>query len=134
MHLKAIENHEIDGSRKFTLGTKHIYTVDWAQLPTAERIFITEGIIDYLSIKTLEGDNWMGFALMGNQPVFDPGLLPNCHHIIAAFDNDPGGAIAYAKLQALHPEKRFSIYSLFGYNDPNDLLMASIVMQHYAPF
>ena len=134
MRLKAIESHQIDGSRKFTLGVKHIYTIDWERLQNAERIFITEGIIDYLSVKTIEGESWVGLALMGNQPIFDPGLLSHCPVIVSALDDDPGGQRAFKSIQSLYPEKRFVHYDLCGRNDPNEFLRACIQLQAQAPF
>ena len=53
--LQCLDNHEIGGSDKFVLGTKHCFSLDWSELPKAESAFVCEGIIDYLSMKVLEG-------------------------------------------------------------------------------
>ena len=120
--LQCLDNHEINGSGKFVLGTKSVYSRDWGTLPHASEAFISEGIIDYLSIKTMEGVDIVGIALLGNQLIFEEGLLASCSRIISAFDEDRGGMAAFVDLMEMYPDKELTHYPLLGYKDPNELL------------
>lgn len=120
--LKCLDNHEIEGSGKFVLGAKSVYSRDWEALPSATEAFISEGIIDYLSIKTLEGDSFVGLALLGNQLIFDESLLAGCRRLITACDEDRGGMSAFVDLMELYPDKQLETYPLEGHKDPNELL------------
>ena len=122
--LHCLDNHEINGSSKFVLGVKSVFSRDWQALATASEAFVCEGIIDYLSMKTLEGGNLVGIALLGNQLLFDPSLLQGCSRLIPAFDGDHGGITAFVDLMALYPDKELQPYPLKGHNDPNELLQA----------
>lgn len=122
--LRCLDNHEIDGSGKFILGSKSVFSRDWQQLANATEAFISEGIIDYLSIKTLEGDSLAGIALLGNQLLFEAALLANCSRIISALDGDHGGTVAFVDLVERYPGKELSQYPLHGHKDPNELLQA----------
>lgn len=122
--LECFDNHQVDGSEKFVLGRKSIYTRDWEILAKAERVFICEGIIDYLSVKTMEGDDLPGLALLGNQLIFDPELLSKTRVLITALDHDRGGYGAFYDLGEQYPDKEIRPYDFEGYKDPNELLMA----------
>lgn len=122
--LQCLDNHQVDGSEKFVLGRKSIYTRDWEVLPKAERVFICEGIIDYLSVKTMEEDDPPGLALLGNQLIFDPELLRAARILITALDHDRGGYGAFYDLGEQYPGKDIQPYDFEGYKDPNELLMA----------
>jgi DNA primase len=122
--LQCLDNHEIDGSGKFILGSKSVYSRDWEALSSAVEAFISEGIIDYLSVKTLEDGRTVGIALVGNQLIFDAALLAGCSRIISAFDGDRGGAMAFVDLMELYPDKELKQYPLHGYKDPNELLQS----------
>ena len=122
--LQCLDNHEIDGSNKFILGAKSVYSRDWETLSSAAEVFISEGIIDYLSVKTLEGGRFAGLALLGNQLIFDAALLAGCSRIIPAFDGDRGGIAAFVDLMELYPDKDLKPYPLEGYKDPNELLQS----------
>ena len=122
--LQCLDNHEIDGSGKFILGSKSVYSRDWEALSSASCAFISEGIIDYLSIKTLEGELFVGIALLGNRLLFDAALLAGCSRIISAFDSDKGGATAFVDLMELYPDKELKQYPLKGRKDPNELLQS----------
>jgi hypothetical protein len=87
-------------------------------------VFLTEGIIDYLSLKTLERDVPPGLALLGNQLSFEPSLLARAEVLLSAMDADRGGDSAVLDLKALYPEKEVRIYDLEGHKDPNELLVA----------
>ena len=121
--LRCLDNHEIGGSGKFVLGKKSVFSRDWSLLAGAPAIFICEGIIDYLSIKTLE-KGWVGFALLGNQLRFDEDLLAGCERIISALDEDRGGSSALFDLMEQYPDKEITAYDLKGHKDPNELLQA----------
>ncbi len=122
--LQCLDNHEIDGSGKFILGAKSVYSRDWEALASVAEAFIAEGIIDYLSVKTLEEGRLAGIALLGNQLIFDGSLLAGCRRIISAFDSDRGGTIAFVDLMELYPDKDLKQYPLHGHKDPNELLQS----------
>lgn len=103
--LKCLDNHRIDGPEKFVLGRKSIYTRDWEVLSRSDEVFVCEGIIDYLSVKTMEEDNLAGLALLGNQLIFDPELLGNARMLISALDHDRGGYGAFYDLGQRYPDK-----------------------------
>ena len=131
--LQCLDNHEIDGSGKFVLGPKHVYSRDWQELPHASEAFITEGIIDYLSMKTLEGKKIAGIALLGNQLIFDPDLLSGCTRIISALDEDRGGTAAFVDLVDCYPDKEVTQYPLRNYKDPNELLQSGSRFRRLSP-
>lgn len=122
--LRCLDNHEIAGSGKFVLGAKHVYSRDWPKLSQAEEVFVCEGIIDYLSIKTMEGDSAVGMALLGNQLLFATELLAGCRRLISALDNDRGGISALVDLTERYPETKISNYPLACHKDANELLQA----------
>lgn len=122
--LQCLDNHEIDGGGKFILGSKSVYSRDWEALSLAAEAFISEGIIDYLSVKTLDSGRPVGIALLGNQLIFDAVLLRGCSRIISAFDGDRGGTIAFVDLMELYPDKELKQYPLKGHKDPNELLQS----------
>lgn len=122
--LNCLDNHEIGGGGKFVLGTKTVFTRDWATLQEASEVFVCEGIIDYLSIKTLEQRALPGLALLGNQLSFDTALLSQSERVIAALDDDRGGSSALYDLIEQYPDKEIKVYDLQGKKDPNELLQA----------
>ena len=122
--LRCLDNHEIAGQDKFVLGTKHVYSRDWPQLAQAEEAFVCEGIIDYLSIKTMDVAGAVGIALLGNQLLFETSLLAGCRRLITALDNDRGGVSAVIDLTERYPETELVPYPLEGHKDPNELLQA----------
>lgn len=122
--LQCLDNHQIGGEGKFVLGRKNAFSLDWSKFPEAEEVFITESIIDYLSIKTMEGAWLPGLALMGNKLCFDPGLLANTQKILAAVDDDRGGYSLALDLMECFADKELQVYALEGHKDPNELLMA----------
>lgn len=120
--LQCLDNHQIGGGEKFVLGQKNIFTCDWKILPTAERVFICEGIIDYLSMKTLR--SVPGIALLGNSVGFDSGLFKNARVIISALDSDEGGLRGLLDLQEKFSDKEISVFNLGSCKDPNEYLKA----------
>jgi DNA primase len=122
--LRCLDNHAVDGSRKFVLGPKSVFTCEWEEVKVAKRVFVSEGIIDYLSVKTLEQDCPPGLALLGNQLCFEPSLLEHTDEILSAMDDDRGGDSAVLDLKAMYPDKEVRIYDLEGHKDPNEFLLA----------
>ena len=119
--LRCLDNHQVESKGKFVLGKKHLFTLDWAVLPGAQKVFISEGIIDYLSIKTLEPD-LPGVALLGNALNFDESLFQSTTVLISALDCDAGGIKALLSLKEKYPGKEISPYNLAGCKDPNEYL------------
>ena len=122
--LQCLDNHQVDGAGKFVLGRKSLFTQEFEALARAETVFVTEGVIDYLSVKTLEEKPWPGFALLGNQVSFDPELIGSAEVIVSALDQDRGGWGALYDLRELFPERMVEIYDLEDHKDPNELLLA----------
>lgn len=123
--LRCLDNHAIEGGGKFVLGQKSVFTCEWEAVKRAAVVFLCEGIIDYLSMKTLELSSTPGLALLGNQLCFERALLERAETLIAAVDADAGGSSAVLDLKELYPEKEVRVYDLEGYKDPNELLMAA---------
>lgn len=131
--LCCLDNHMINGSKKFVLGKKHIFSMDWPNLKDSGKVYICESIIDYLSIKTLEGALAKGIALLGNQLTsYDLSFLNNTPILVSCFDNDGGGFRGYLDLQEKFPDKEITIYELGpDQKDVNDRLL-SIKISHRA--
>jgi DNA primase len=123
--LKCLDNHAIEGEGKFVLGAKSPFSLDWEELKHAKIVFLAEGVIDYLSVKTLESTPPPGLALLGNQLCFDAALLERAEVLLSAMDDDRGGDSAVLDLKITYPEKEVRIYDLEGYKDPNELLVAA---------
>lgn len=123
--LKCLDSHAVEGTGKFVLGSKSPFSREWGDVERARVVFLTEGIIDYLSVKTLECTPPPGLALLGNQLCFAPSLLERAEVLLSAMDDDRGGDSAVLDLKILYPEKEVRIYDLEGYKDPNELLVAA---------
>ena len=122
--LCCLDNHEIDGDGKFVLGNKSIFSLDWERFSQAERLYVTEGIIDYLSIKTLEGVDIAAIALLGNMVKFDPGLFHSVGVIMSALDGDVGGFRGFLELQETFPDREFCVYDFGDSKDANAYLQS----------
>jgi DNA primase len=120
--LKCLDNHAIEGTGKFVLGAKTPFSCEWEAVKRAKVVFVSEGIIDYLSIKSLELAPPPGVALLGNQLCFPAAMLENAETIVSAMDDDRGGDSAVLDLKDRYPEKEVRIYDLEGSKDPNELL------------
>lgn len=123
-NLRCLDNHQIDGDDKFVLGRKRCFSLDWSSLPTSEHVFVSEGIIDYLSIKTLEGLSFAGLALLGNVISFDPSLFDSARIILSTLDSDDGGISAFLDLQEQFPDRLVSPLDMGDCKDPNEYLNA----------
>jgi DNA primase len=122
--LKCLDNHAVDGDGKFVLGSKSPFSLEWQEVKRAKTVFLTEGIIDYLSVKTLERTPPPGLALLGNQLCFELSILERAEVLLSAMDDDRGGNSAVLDLKEAYPDKEVRIYDLEGYKDPNQLLKA----------
>lgn len=122
--LRCLDNHAVDGREKFVLGSKIPFSLEWEALKAAKVVFLSEGIIDYLSVKTLERTPPPGLALLGNQLCFDRLLLERAEILLSAMDDDRGGNSAVLDLKEAYPDTEVRIYDLEGYKDPNELLVA----------
>jgi DNA primase len=122
--LRCLDNHAVEGSGKFVLGTKSSFSCEWQAVKRAKLVFLSEGIIDYLSVKSLELSPPPGLALLGNQLCFDGALLEGAETLVSAMDNDRGGDSAVLDLKEQYPEKQVRLYDLEGHKDPNEFLVA----------
>lgn len=122
--LRCLDNHAIGGKGKFVLGGKFPFSREWKDVRGAKVVFLAEGIIDYLSVKTLRPNAPPGLALLGNRITFEPSLLAGAEALLCALDRDRGGTSAYLDLQDLYPDKELPLYDMEGHKDPNELLMA----------
>ena len=123
--LKCLDNHAVEGPEKFVLGAKSPFSCEWEALKRARVVFLAEGIIDYLSVKSLELSPPAGLALLGNQLCFDESLLERAETLLSAMDDDRGGDSAVLDLKERYPDKRVRVYDLEGHKDPNELLLAA---------
>jgi DNA primase len=122
--LKCLDNHAVEGSEKFVLGPKSPFSCEWEAVKRARTVFLTEGIIDYLSVKSLESSPPAGLALLGNQLCFEETLLERAETLISALDDDRGGDSGVLDLKERYPDKQVRVYDLEGHKDPNELLAA----------
>lgn len=118
--LQCLDNHQIGGDDKFVLGRKHTFSRDWPTLAQSESVFVTEGIIDYLSVKTLEGNELPGVALLGRDIRIKPEWFASAKVIMSALDSDDPGVSAFFDLQAAFADKEISVYHMEGSKDPNE--------------
>ena len=120
--LCCLDNHQIGGDRKFVLGKKHPFSLDWEQLPLSERVFVTESVIDYLSVKTLEGFDFRGVTLLGNVLNFNSDLFGSAHEIVSALDGDSGGFSAFLDLEERFSDRVVGVYDFGDSKDANEYL------------
>ncbi len=120
--LCCLDNHQIGGDGKFVLGDKHPFSLDWSQFSSSKRVFVTESIIDYLSIKTLEGFDFPGVAILGNVINFNNELFGGVREIVSALDGDSGGFRAFLDLEEKFNHKVIRIYDFGDSKDANEYL------------
>lgn len=145
--LRCIDNHQIpdpggDNGKKFVLGQKHPFSLDWpafGESPSTSsgqgsQVHICESIIDYLSLKTLEGAACQGIALLGNSlGSYDLGFLRRASALVSCFDFDVGGFRGYLDLVERYPDKEIAVYELQpGQKDINERLLAEKQAQRAA--
>jgi DNA primase len=122
--LRCLDNHQIGGGGKFVLGKKHAFSLDWSRLASAEAVYVCEGIIDYLSLKSLEGEDICSIALLGRDIKSAVHFLSSASRIISALDTDEAGVEAYLDLDAEFYDKEISVYNFDGGKDANEYLQA----------
>lgn len=122
--LCCLDNHQIDGPSKFVLGHKAVFSRDWDRFVGAERVFVSESIIDYLSIKTLYNDAIPGVALLGNIVNFSADLFKDAREIISALDADAGGVSGFLDLQEQFSGKEFKVLNFGSCKDANEYLQS----------
>lgn len=120
--LRCLDNHQIGGDGKFVLGGKHPFSLDWKPLPLSQRVFVTESIIDYLSIKTLEGFSFRGLALLGNVINFNSDLFASASEIVSALDGDDGGFRAFLDLEESFSDRVLQVCDFGDSKDANEYL------------
>ncbi len=120
--LRCLDNHQIGGEGKFVLGSKHPFSLDWQELPLSQRVFVTESIIDYLSIKTLDGFSFRGLALLGNVVNFSGTLFASSSEIVSALDGDRGGFRAFLDLEERFSDRVLQVYDFGDSKDANEHL------------
>jgi len=120
--LRCLDNHQIDGEKKFVLGHKHPFSLDWKQLPLSESVFVTESVMDYLSLKTIEGFDFRGLALLGNVVNFSSDLFRSAHEVVSALDGDCGGFRAFLDLEERFGERVIRVYDFGDSKDANEYL------------
>jgi DNA primase len=120
--LRCLDNHQIDGEKKFVLGHKHPFSLDWSQLPLSESVFVTESVMDYLSLKTIEGFDFRGVALLGNVLNFSSELFRSAHEVVSALDGDSGGFRAFLDLEERFSERVIRVYDFGDSKDANEYL------------
>ncbi len=122
--LAALFNRLIDGPAdrdKFLLGRQHPFCVDWKRLAGAREICLCEGVVDALSLLTLEPGAAV-VALPGAH--FDPSRLdlPPGTRLVDAFDDDEAGRAAGERLRLAFPDRAIRRFDLMGAHDLNDFL------------
>ena len=123
--LVGLFNRKIKGPshrEKFLIGEQHAFCLDWEGVRQASRVIICEGIIDCLSMLTLDraacvlGLPGVNFNLRRLGPLA-PGAL-----LIEAFDRDEAGRAAAKRLIHQFPEHRVEHFDHQGACDVNELL------------
>lgn len=120
--LCCLDNHQIGGRKKFVLGHKAIFSLDFDILSNVEEVFVCEGIIDYLSLKILEKNRLPGIALLGNVFSSDTEIFRAARKIISAFDNDAAGIHGFLELKKTFPTRHFRVYNFSNCKDANEYL------------
>ena len=120
--LRCLDNHQIGGEEKFVLGDKHPFSLDWSQLSSSESVFVTESVIDYLSLKTLEGFDFRGVALLGNVLNFSSECFRSAHEVISALDGDSVGFSAFLDLEERFSDRVVRVYDFGDSKDANEYL------------
>jgi transposase len=85
-------------------------------------VFVTESIIDYLSVKTLEGFDFRGVALLGNVLNFSSELFGSAREIVSALDGDSGGFRAFLDLEEKFSDRVIRVYDFGDSKDANEHL------------
>jgi DNA primase len=125
--LSCLDNHEIKGKRKFVLGKKSVFSLDWSEIKSGKplgEIYVCEGVIDYLSLKSMLEKGMIGIALLGRSVNFDSWILESAEKIISALDADEGGLRGLLDLEEKYPGKEIEVYDMCGSKDANEYLQS----------
>ncbi len=123
--LRSLFNRKIEGSsarEKFLLGEQYPFCPDWQKLDNAPKVHLCEGIVDALSMLTLNPDACV-IALPGaHYDLKTPEILSEKMTLVEAFDNDEAGRAAAKRLGRTFPRHEIESFDLKGTHDVNDLL------------
>jgi len=122
--LQALFNRLIDGPAerdKFLLGRQQPFCVDWKRLAGAREICLCEGVVDALSLLTLEPTAAV-VALPGAHFDLSRLELPPGTRLVDAFDDDQAGRSAGERLRLRFPDRTVRRFDLMGARDLNDFL------------
>jgi DNA primase len=123
--LRSLYNRKIKGSgkrEKFLLGEQYPFCLNWKEVGGATKVYLCEGIIDALSLATLEE----GACVVGYPGAhYDP-KRHDCPRakatLIEAFDEDEAGRRAAKRLKEAFPQRAIERFNLKGARDVNELL------------
>jgi hypothetical protein len=122
--LRCLVNEEVCGGEKFIYGKKYPFSMDASEVKEASEIYVTEGVMDLLSLRTILGTRCVGFALLGNDPgVVEPSLAEKARVVHAALDYDKGGLMGLMDFREVFPESEIRPLMFNDVKDPNELLM-----------
>lgn len=122
--LAALSNRLIDGPAerdKFLIGRQHPFCADWKRLAAAREICLCEGVVDALSLLTLEPGVAV-VALPGAHFDLSRLELPPGTRLVDAFDDDEAGRAAGERLRLAFPDRTIRRFDLMGAHDLNDFL------------
>jgi transposase len=121
---RCLANEEVKTGEKFIYGRKYPFSPDPKAVKEATEVYITEGVVDLLSLKTLLGERCQGLALLGNDPkVVDGELVDNAEVIHAAMDTDDAGLMGLLDFPEVFPGREIRPLGFDEVKDPNELLM-----------
>lgn len=121
--LWCLDNHSMDESgRRFVLGRRTWFSLEHDRLADSQTVYVCESVTDYLSVKTLEGADTVGVALLGSEIRLPSDLFTGVRRIVSVLDTDTAGVEGYIDLQSRFPDKEFSVYPMGNCKDANEYL------------
>jgi DNA primase len=121
---RCLANEDIEDRSKFVYGKKYPFCLNPKAVKEAEQVYVTEGVVDLLSLKTIVGKDFAGLALLGNDPkVVDPALVEKARVVQAALDADDAGLMGTLDFPAAFPGKEIRTLAFDEAKDPNELLL-----------
>jgi hypothetical protein len=125
--LRGLFNRCLEGEEKFLLGERWGFCLEWERLAEAEQVYVCEGIIDALSLKSLLGTDQVVVALQGSHlSEAMAELLAPAKRLIAAVDADEAGDRLWGQLCNRFKAGCLERFDLEGSGDPNELLQARL--------
>ncbi len=122
--LRSLYNRKIDGpaGEKFLLGQQYPFCLDWKKSAQAAKIHLCEGVIDALSLLTLEKNACvLGFPGANYDPK-NHDCLPAKGILVEAFDKDEAGRKAAKRLRQTFKERTVESFDMGEARDVNELL------------